>query len=213
MSTLEPGSYLIPELDDDSVFEFETEVKKSRFITFLKKAHSRADALKLQNELRAAYPDASHHCLAFVAGPPEGNTSIGFDDDGEPGGTAGKPMLNVLQHKKIGEVVAVVVRYFGGTKLGAGGLVRAYGSAVQAAVDHLPVMERIAMIEGQLQTAYQNEQAIRHILGVLAGNIVDCQYTDNVMLEWALPKSHKLDFQSRVTESCKGQVTFKWSDK
>ncbi len=213
MPAFTTDSYLIPKLDDDSVFEFETEVKKSRFIIFLKKAQSRTDALKLQSDLKGLYPDASHHCLAFVAGPPEGNTVIGFDDDGEPGGTAGKPMLNVLQHKKIGEIVAVVVRYFGGTKLGAGGLIRAYGSAVQAAVDHLPVMERIAMIEGQLQTAYQNEQGIRYTLGILGGSIVNSQYTDDVMLELALPESLKLDFESRVTESCKGQVTFKWPDK
>ena len=96
MAVVKTGNYLVPDLDNDSVFEFETEVKKSRFITFIKKAHSRADALELQNELRELYPDASHHCLAFVAGPPEGCTAIGFDDDGEPGGTAGKPMLNVL---------------------------------------------------------------------------------------------------------------------
>ena len=116
------------------------------------------------------------------------------------------------QHKKVGEIVAVIVRYFGGTKLGAGGLVRAYGSAVQAAVDHLPVVERVAMMEGQLETAYQNEQGIRHILADIGGQILGNLYTDSVVLTLSLPESLKSDFQSRVTEACKGQVTIKWSE-
>lgn len=101
------ADYVVPA----QVITVETEVKKSRFITCLSPAHSRKEALAFVEEKRIQYPDATHHCSAFVAGAPDGGAVVGFDDDGEPSGTAGRPMLNVLQHKRIGDVVAVVVRY------------------------------------------------------------------------------------------------------
>lgn len=127
---------------------WEQEIKKSRFITYL--AHTPdADAAKVFIEqVRAEYPDARHHCSAFVAGAPNDSQALGFSDDGEPTGTAGKPMLGVLQGAGIGEITAVVVRYFGGIKLGTGGLVRAYGSSVNGALAELSTTEKI--IEGRL---------------------------------------------------------------
>ncbi|MGP7735315.1 YigZ family protein [Oceanimonas smirnovii] len=127
---------------------WEQEIKKSRFITYL--AHTPdADAAKVFIEqVRAEYPDARHHCSAFVAGAPNDSQALGFSDDGEPTGTAGKPMLAVLQGAGIGEITAVVVRYFGGIKLGTGGLVRAYGSSVNGALAELSTTEKI--IEGRL---------------------------------------------------------------
>ncbi|MDV2856645.1 MULTISPECIES: YigZ family protein [Oceanimonas] len=127
---------------------WEQEIKKSRFITYL--AHTPdADAAKVFIEqIRAEYPDARHHCSAFVAGAPNDSQALGFSDDGEPTGTAGKPMLAVLQGAGIGEITAVVVRYFGGIKLGTGGLVRAYGSSVNGALAELSTTEKI--IEGRL---------------------------------------------------------------
>lgn len=127
---------------------WEQEIKKSRFITYL--AHTPdADAAKVFIEqVRAEYPDARHHCSAFVAGAPNDSQALGFSDDGEPTGTAGKPMLAVLQGAGIGEITAVVVRYFGGIKLGTGGLVRAYGSSVNGALAELTTIEKV--IEGRL---------------------------------------------------------------
>ncbi|WP_107852944.1 YigZ family protein [Oceanimonas marisflavi] len=127
---------------------WEQEIKKSRFIACL--AHTPdADAAKAFIErLRAEYPDARHHCSAFVAGAADDSQALGFSDDGEPSGTAGRPMLAVLQGAGIGEITAVVVRYFGGIKLGTGGLVRAYGSSVNGALTELTTIEKV--IEGRL---------------------------------------------------------------
>ncbi|XLM19656.1 YigZ family protein, partial [Chromobacterium piscinae] len=107
----------------------EVEIRKSRFIGIVSPVSSRAEALRELAAIRARWPDARHYCAVLLC---DGDSML--DDDGEPSGTAAKPMYNVLQHKEIANVLAVVVRYFGGIKLGAGGLVRAYTQAVNAAL-------------------------------------------------------------------------------
>ena len=204
--------YAVPALAVGDFIEVETEIKRSRFICFLARVTSRNEALLFQSSLRQRFPDASHHCLAFIAGPPEGNTVVGFDDDGEPGGTAGKPMLNVLQHKGIGELCAVVVRYFGGIKLGAGGLVRAYSASVQAACDALPVEQRVAMKTGIVVIDYASEQVVRHLLEGFGGEVVSHSYSEVVELQVSLPDSEHQPFGLRVSEVSKGQATLRWSD-
>ena len=113
------------------------EFKKSQFLGFGYPIDSREQLMFHVEQLRNQYPDARHVCYGYIIGDPHNTTSAGFDDDGEPGGTAGKPILNVLQHKGIGNCVVIVVRYFGGIKLGAGGLTRAYSSTAQAVVDNM----------------------------------------------------------------------------
>lgn len=127
---------------------WEQEIKKSRFIAFLAHTPDAEAAKAFIERLRDEYPGAGHHCSAFIAGAPNDSQALGFSDDGEPSGTAGKPMLAVLQGSGIGEVTAVVVRYFGGIKLGTGGLVRAYGSSVNGALAELTTVEKV--IEGRL---------------------------------------------------------------
>ncbi|WP_062266346.1 YigZ family protein [Endozoicomonas arenosclerae] len=212
MSSQPSGSYRVPDLLPGTSFDLETEVKRSRFLAFMSRVTSRAEALSFQQSLKKQFPDASHHCLAFVAGPPEGNTVIGFDDDGEPGGTAGKPMLNVLQHRQIGEIAAVVVRYFGGIKLGAGGLVRAYGASVQAACEVLPVTLCVAMATGRAELDYSSEQPMRHLLDSFAGKVTNCHYTDKVVIAFELPDTSKDEFTIRITETLKGQISLNWQD-
>ncbi len=112
-------------------------IKKSRFITYIQRVENRQQALEFIENIKQQHPDARHHCWAYIAGHPTATTAIAFSDDGEPQGTAGKPILNVLQHRQIGEIALVVVRYFGGIKLGAGGLVRAYSSSAHLAVEKL----------------------------------------------------------------------------
>ncbi|CAG0912002.1 unnamed protein product, partial [Cyprideis torosa] len=102
--------------------EHELVVNKSRFIAWIAPASDREQAMALLDEARLAYPDARHHCWAYVLGNPSNAASAAANDDGEPAGTAGKPILNVIQHKAIGNIMVVVIRYFGGIKLGAGGL-------------------------------------------------------------------------------------------
>jgi len=119
----------------------ETEVKRSRFIATVARVDTEAEARAVVASARASYPDASHHCVAYVL---EGNgvTTAHTSDDGEPSGTAGVPMLKVLTSAGLVNVVAVVTRYFGGVKLGAGGLARAYGGAVADAVAVMPRVVR-----------------------------------------------------------------------
>ncbi|MFD1504558.1 YigZ family protein [Georgenia yuyongxinii] len=113
----------------------ETEVRRSRFITLLRRVGDEDAARALVTDARHRYPDARHHCSAFIVDIPGANRVERSSDDGEPAGTAGMPMLEVLRGSGLTDVAAVVVRYFGGIKLGTGGLVRAYSEAVQAALD------------------------------------------------------------------------------
>lgn len=123
------AEYLVPQ----SAVVFEEEIKKSRFITYLARTEGLAEAKTFWAKIKQQHPQARHHCWAAVAGKPTDSQQLGFSDDGEPVGTAGKPMLSALQGSGIGEISAVVVRYYGGILLGTGGLVRAYGNGVQQA--------------------------------------------------------------------------------
>ena len=129
----------------DGDFAAELEIKRSRFITYLRRVDSEAAARALVAELRKKHFDARHHCSAFILGPDR--TAMRSNDDGEPSGTAGIPMLDALAKRETGsgktdlsDIVAVVVRYFGGILLGAGGLVRAYSESVSTALDAAPLL-------------------------------------------------------------------------
>ena len=137
------AEYLIPK----SAVVFEEEIKKSRFITYLQHTEGLEQAKAFWAEIKAQHPNARHHCWAAVACKPTDSQQLGFSDDGEPAGTAGKPMLSALQGSQIGEISAVVVRYYGGILLGTGGLVRAYGNGVQQA---LKLLETERKVERQL---------------------------------------------------------------
>lgn len=120
----------------------ETQVKHSRFIASLRRIGDTEGAQQFLTEQKSLYPDARHHCSAFVVGYDPSSRSERADDDGEPGGTAGIPMLQVLKARDLVDVIVVVTRYFGGIKLGAGGLVRAYSGAVSVAVDSATLVGR-----------------------------------------------------------------------
>lgn len=119
--------------------DVELEIKRSRFITRLRRVDDEDAARAVIEERRSHFYDATHNCTAYVLGP-DGRTARS-SDDGEPSGTAGLPMLTTLQHNHLTDVVAVVTRYFGGIKLGGGGLVRAYSDAVQQAVEAAGIRE------------------------------------------------------------------------
>lgn len=137
------AEYLIPK----SAVVFEEEIKKSRFITYLQHTEGLEQAKAFWAEIKSQHPNARHHCWAAVAGKPTDSQQLGFSDDGEPAGTAGKPMLSALLGSQVGEISAVVVRYYGGILLGTGGLVRAYGNGVQQA---LKLLETERKVERQL---------------------------------------------------------------
>ena len=118
-------------------------IDRSRFLCTIAPARTTDDAQAFVRAMHVEFADATHNCWAYVIGPPGITDRIGMSDDGEPHGTAGRPMLTVLQHCGVGDIVAVVTRYYGGTKLGTGGLVKAYGGAVQLALESLPRTPRV----------------------------------------------------------------------
>ncbi|WP_322521459.1 YigZ family protein [Guyparkeria halophila] len=145
-----------------ATIERELEIKKSRFIARAGLVADRQAALAFVEAVKADYPDARHHCWAYLIGNPDTSASAAMSDDGEPSGTAGKPILNVIQHKGIGDVIVVVTRYFGGVKLGAGGLVRAYAGSTQQVLADLPLDEHRPQRAFTLAFDFADEQPLRH---------------------------------------------------
>ncbi len=188
-------SYAVPNNQVEILYE----VKKSKFIARAQFASSRDQAMQHLKSVQSEYPDARHHCWAYVLGHPDSPTSAAMDDDGEPSGTAGKPILNVLQHKHIGDIMVIITRYFGGIKLGAGGLIRAYSAATQLAIDELSLKEEIVLQTIDLVIDYQHEQFVRHLTGKAQGLIAQCYYRDNVLMRIKLPLPNVADFVRRVS--------------
>lgn len=177
--------YPIPAADLD----FEQTIKKSRFVCHLGHAPNAAAAQQFIARIAADYPDARHVCYAFVAGQPGNTTAVGCSDAGEPSGSAGKPMLNVLMHSGIGEIVAVVVRYFGGIKLGTGGLVRAYGGTLSEAMQRLQTRELLALQWLTLGLPYSLESSARRLIEDAGGHIEAADYSAGLTLRCALPEA------------------------
>ena len=183
------------------------DIKKSEFIAYAYPVTSREQAMFHVEQLRAKYADARHHCWAYIIGDPDNTTSAGFDDDGEPSGTAGRPILNVLQHKSIGNVIIIVVRYFGGIKLGAGGLTRAYAGSAQAAVDEMVLLPYVPMAQVQIIAEFATEAQCRYVVEDLGGNIDDVTYSKQVTLTVTLAEAdidylkERLAMDGRVLES------------
>lgn len=158
------------------------DIKKSQFLGFGFPITSREQIMFHVEQLRQKFPDARHVCYGYIIGDPHNTTSAGFDDDGEPNGTAGKPILNVLQHKAIGNCAVIVVRYFGGIKLGAGGLTRAYSNTAQAVVDNMILSEFVPLSTITIATDFANEAFVRHSLDGFNAKILSVDYGKNVML-------------------------------
>lgn len=188
----------------DNVFRFEEEIKRSRFITSLGRASSREEALAFVESMRKEYPDATHNCWAFAAGAPGDTACIGQSDDGEPHGTAGKPMLNQLLFGKVGEVVAVTTRYFGGIKLGTGGLVRAYQSGVAQALVLLPVKEKTVPVSLRITIDYARLSRVKRMLPDFEADIVEELFAESVSLTVKLPEDMLEACQKALMQSSDG---------
>ena len=169
--------------------EYETVVNRSRFICYLSPCTSIAEAKAQVKRLQLEHPQASHHCYAFLTKAANDSLGYGYSDDGEPSGTAGKPMLAVLQGSSIGEVCAVVVRYFGGTKLGTGGLQRAYADSVRQAHVFLQAKTKIAMAAKTLACQYSQVDDVLHIISQAAGQVVEQQYLQEVQFSLLIPEA------------------------
>lgn len=186
--------------------ESSIEAKNSDFLTFLHPVSSREEALAQVEHYRQCYADASHVCWAYIIGNARQPLTQAFSDAGEPSGTAGKPMLHVLTERDVGNSLAVVVRYFGGVKLGAGGLVRAYSGAVSDAVNRAVLQEVIPRITLRLRVDFAKETNIRHLVNQHKGNVVDVMYGARVELRVNLPAEQQTHFVQQVTNETAGAI-------
>lgn len=187
----------------------ETIVSRSRFICYLFPCSSPEQAKQQLKSIQILHPQASHHCYAFVSGKPDDSQKYGFSDDGEPSGTAGKPMLLALQGSNIGQICAIVVRYFGGTKLGTGGLQRAYGGSVRQALTLLPTSIQIPMVRKTLTCQYPQVNDVLYFIEQAGGEIIEQNYAEQVNLVIALPISEQQQVQQQIKTLSSGQLTLK----
>ncbi|MFC6635304.1 IMPACT family protein [Microbulbifer taiwanensis] len=176
----------------------ETEEKKSRFICWLGPMRDKVAFQQQLDAARARYPDASHHCTALVIGNPANPEVMQSDDDGEPGGSAGRPMLELLLKQEIGNVGAIVTRYFGGTKLGVGGLMRAYRGAVGAALQSVDLKPFIPLLQVQIACDFAQESRLRFLATQHLGSCEETEYSDRVTLSLSLPRDHWPELKERL---------------
>jgi uncharacterized YigZ family protein len=189
-----------------SRYRVEETILRSRFITTVAPAEDVAAARAFIEEMRSEYADASHNCFAFVAGAPGTTGQAGMSDDGEPGGTAGRPMLSVLLGSGVGDIAVVVTRYFGGTKLGTGGLVRAYAGGVKAALASLPLREKIAWATVRARSPYRWITPVTRLLPDFEATVSEQSYDDSVHWTIAVPEERLGELTAALVEMTHGEL-------
>lgn len=187
----------------------EIESNRSRFIAAVAPVSCRAAALSVIDERRRLYPDANHHCWAYLIGPPGRSDRTACSDDGEPHGVAGKPLLTTLLHSGLGDLVIVVSRYFGGVKLGKGGMVKAYTRAARAVLDSVPVAEKIAWREITLVCDYPFLEPVKRLLSAYQVQIIAEQFATRVTLRMQVPVDQQQMLEQRLTDICGGQLDWR----
>lgn len=180
-------------------------IQRSRFICTLKRIDGFDDALSFVKSVKKKYSDATHNCYAFISN--SAGTEQRFSDDGEPQGTAGQPMLEVLKKKGIFMTATVVTRYFGGVKLGAGGLVSAYTRAVAETVENAKIVKNVVGVSLEIKCGYEMYNAL---LQALKGKIfatLSTDFADNVKMTIAVPKEDADNIEQDITCALLGQVS------
>ncbi|WP_318437611.1 YigZ family protein [Photobacterium leiognathi] len=200
MSNSEP--YLVPTAD----VIFEEEIKKSRFITYLAHTPNIEAAKQFVQQIKERHHDARHNCWAFVAGRPTDSMKWGFSDDGEPSGTAGKPILAQLTGSGVGEITAVVTRYYGGIRLGTGGLVKAYGGGVQQALTRLETKQKVITSELKLSCEYNQVSLIESLLSEYNGTQLHADYGNQVTMQIELDSRIVDEFCAKLTNRSGGRI-------
>lgn len=188
----------------------EIEIKKSRFLCFLQRVTSEEEAREFIQEIKKEHWKANHNCSAFIIGTK--GMILRSSDDGEPSGTAGVPMLEVLKQNELVDVVAVVTRYFGGIKLGAGGLIRAYSTSVSEALKEIGIVEVKPQQEILVTIDYPAVGKMQHFLESQAYVVKDTQFLSDVTFHIMVDEEESPVFQEEVTELLNGQVLFELGD-
>lgn len=203
MSSLAPAGVLVPA--DTSASEIDLEIKRSHFLGLAARTTSEAQAREFIASRRALYPDARHHCSAFIIANPGATPTERSNDDGEPSGTAGKPMLEVLRGSQIFDVTVVVSRYFGGTLLGTGGLVRAYSQATAQALEQLSLCKRSQQYLWQLRAPVAEAGRIEAELRAGGANIVQTRWESQATIELASAVANPTELAALVANVTRGQ--------
>ena len=184
----------------------EEEINRSRFISTVACVPTVEAARAFIDTIRAEFADASHNCWAYLVGPPGSTGQVGYSDDGEPHGTAGRPMFTVLEHSGLGDVAAVVTRYFGGRLLGRGGLVRAYSGGVKLALETLPLSEHRPMVDLSLVVEYGYLAQVHYLLHEFEAEITEQEYGVDVSLLVRLPQTRSDALQEALLQLTAGAV-------
>lgn len=179
----------------------ELEIRKSRFIGQLYPVATRAEAMTVLAGLRVLHPAAGHICWVLIC-----SADSGLDDDGEPSGTAARPMYNVLVHKQVMNVLAVVVRYWGGVKLGAGGLARAYSQAISDASKLAELIPIEVLCQRRLMIGFADESAFRRLCERLSVTLVQVEYSDMVTVLVEMPEPLAADFALAASDLLRGAI-------
>ena len=183
----------------------EINVKKSQFICALFPTKTKKESKEIIQKLNEQYSDATHNCTAYITSDGEG-----FDDDGEPGGTAGKPMINVLRKNELHNITAVVTRYFGGIKLGAGGLVRAYSKSVMEAVGEAEIVEIEEYDVYQITFEYSNIKTADAEVRNNQLTTINKDYTDKVSYEIVSKENRDIE---KIFEKYSGEISVEYKNK
>lgn len=180
-------------------------IQRSRFICTLKRIDGFDDALSFVKSVKKKYSDATHNCYAFISNA--AGTEQRFSDDGEPQGTAGQPMLEVLKKKGIFMTAAVVTRYSGGVKLGAGGLVSAYTRAVAETVENAKIVKNVVGVSLEIKCGYEMYNALLQALKDKVFATLSTDFADNVKMTIAVPKEDADNIEKDITCALLGQVS------
>ena len=199
-------SYYIPDLTSGQVHRKEDLIRHSRFIVTIAHTATVEEAKYFINQIRQEHINATHNCWAYCACPPGNTSQIGASDDGEPKGTAGRPMLTVLEHCGIGELTAVVTRYFGGTLLGTGGLVHAYQGMVKLGLESLPTRLKVPSRQFVITVEHRFFSQINNFLTRFDARILNKQFSSDVSIVFEVPISQSEALLAIIRESTSGRV-------
>lgn len=186
----------------------EDKVKDSRFIATAAPVNGEDEAVEFISDLKKEFHDASHNCSAWRIGQGE-KLKYKFNDDGEPSGTAGRPILKALENRNLSYICVVVTRYFGGTKLGTGGLARAYGQITAELLKKCEIEKKYPSRTVEFSTGFDFVGVVHNVLGNFKVDLKDSQYGDDVLFIVEVRKADFAAFKEKLTEATNGQVKFK----
>ncbi|MDQ7066307.1 MAG: YigZ family protein [candidate division KSB1 bacterium] len=185
----------------------EYRAKDSRFIARLQGVSSRDQAEAAVHDIAQTHPDATHHCYAYRLGAGD-RCIFRADDAGEPAGTAGRPILQALETRKVSDAVLVVTRYFGGTKLGIGGLIRAYGAAAFAALDAARLVHVIPKIELDMIFDYQETGMVHHVLNQFRAKVLSQDFSEQTRMRISIQATRAEQLMSALKNATRGKIQF-----